>query len=202
VRRIAIGAVCAAALLAACGAGDETMLETATEPPAGAVSTTAPESTTSAAPTTTLPETTTTLSIDDQLTQALDAYWAGYYACGADPANCDFSYLAEQGPIREIAKGFVGELVARDWRLSRDVRGSRVVVVAVDVRGDEATVQSCRFDAGIVLGPDGPDGQRTTVNDEERSTDYVHRFYVEAGAWKVGEERIGAALGDGDKCGF
>lgn len=200
-RTLAIGALCAVVMLAACGADDETVELTATEPPAVAVTTTVPASTTAAAPpTTTIPATTTTLSLDDQLTQALDTYWAGYSLCGQAPEVCDVNYLAEQGPIRELTTAFAADLAERGWRFSADLEGSYSTVESVNVRGDQAVVVACRFDAGAVLGADGPDGRPTVVNDEQLSIRYSHRFFLDETGWRVGQTDVVAQLGAGDQC--
>jgi hypothetical protein len=191
----------ALAVLAACGGEEAAEPTIASDPTVTAPSTTTAPTTAPAAttpPTTAAP--TTTVDIDTQLTQALDAYWAGYQRCGEDPANCDLSYLAEQGPIREVSKAGFADLANRGWYLSQDLRGTYFRVDRIDVRGDQASIESCSFDAGIVLGPNGPDGLPTLVNDEELSYQWRHDLFFESDQWKVGRETKLADLGEGDQC--
>jgi hypothetical protein len=189
--------------LAACGGGGTSPTTAGSDPASVAAGATASIVPTTPAPSTTAPSTTapsTTVDVDTALAVALDAYWAGYQACGESPATCDITYLAEQGPIREITKQGFADLADRGWYFSPDRRGSNYAIQSTSVRGDQAVVESCVFDAGIVLGPNGPDGQPTVVNDEERSLSVKHTLFLEDGVWRVGQEDILVELGSGNLC--
>ena len=43
------------------------------------------------------------------------------------------------------------------------------------------------FDALMVLGPEGPDGQSTVINSDVATKSYYLVQYLENGAWLVGE---------------
>ena len=62
-------------------------------------------------------------------------------------------------------------------------------------------MESCWYDAGVVLGPIGPDGEPTVVNDVADSTEYSHTLVLEDGSWRVAAQNELSNLGDGDKCG-
>ena len=72
---------------------------------------------------------------------------------------------------------------------------------SVDVSSEsEATAIYCAYDGLIVLGPTGPDGQPTTVNDEVMSYRYEYRTYLEDGHWMVGGQDPQGTLGQGNLC--
>ena len=207
-RLIVIGviAVCASA----CG-GDSAASTTVPIPVATTVAeTTAATTTTSSttsttstsSTTTTVPETTTTVPTEALIKQAVQDYYIAYENCGAAPINCapeDFTAL--QGPSRETVKEMATGLVQHGLYFSTDLRGSYLVAEAVSVKSPtEAEATYCMFDAGIVLGPNGPDGSPTVVNDVIASVRYSYRLFLEGDAWLVGEQEQLERLGEGSLC--
>ena len=84
---------------------------------------------------------------------------------------------------------------------STDRRGQYLVVESVSlVSSGEASATYCLYDAGIVLGPNGPDGNPTVVNDAIGSVRYEYGVFLEDGAWKVGREHELEQLGEGNHC--
>lgn len=82
-----------------------------------------------------------------------------------------------------------------------DPRGSYAVAESVNVvSATQATAIYCAFDAGTVMGPVGPDGVPTVVNDEVLSVRNEYRLYLEGGGWRVGEQRELEQLGRGSLC--
>jgi hypothetical protein len=86
-------------------------------------------------------------------------------------------------------------------RFSDDLRGSYVAVESVDFASPtEATASACWFDAAVVMGPLGPDGNPTIVDDQILSYRYNFVVYLEGGVWRVGEQLDIEHLGSGDAC--
>jgi len=158
--------------------------------------------TTEPIPTTTLPPTTTTVATEDLIKQAVQDYVASYFACGQEPGSCDpAAFTADTGHSREIVSQLVTGMIANGMHFSPDLHGSYIKPIAVRViDASEATVESCSFDAVAVLGPIGPDGEPTVVNDEERSSRYSHSLVLEDGIWRVAEQSMDSDLGEGDAC--
>ncbi len=194
--------------LAACGGGGDSAPTTTPVPPATDVAdSTAPTtssttSTTTTTPTTTLPETTTTLATEDLIKQAVQEYIAAYQSCGEAPPECaPEEFTATQGPSRAIVSEFAEGLVARGLYFATDRRGSYLVAESVTLESPtEATTIYCVYDAGIVMGPNGPDGLPTVVNDVIASVRYTYRLFLEDGAWRVGEQHQLERLGEGSLC--
>ncbi len=150
-----------------------------------------------------LPVTTTTLPTEDQIKQAIQDYLVAYFACGQKPAECDPEVaMAPGGPGATSLDEFRQALVDREWRFDTDIHGTRLVVTKVVMFGAEgAEVTSCIFDAGVLLGPDGPDGKPTVVNDEAKTSTYVHHVRLVEGRWRVWEQLPPVFVGEGDLCG-
>jgi hypothetical protein len=82
-----------------------------------------------------------------------------------------------------------------------EARGSYVVAESVAiVSATEATAVFCVFDAGTVLGPNGPDGSPTIINDEVLSFRNEYHLYLEEAHWRVGEKNQVEQLGTGNQC--
>ena len=82
-----------------------------------------------------------------------------------------------------------------------DPRGTYALVQAVTFSSpDIALVVDCLYDALVILGPAGTDGQPTVVNEAAISTKYGHTVFLESGEWRVGEAQKVDALGEGDLC--
>lgn len=158
-------------------------------------------STTTIAPTT-LPATTTTVATEDLIKQAVQDYFEAYEQCGAIPAACVPSdFTATQGPSRAVVTDFASAMVAEGLYFSADVRGTYLVAESVSMElPTEATAIYCAHDALIVLGPTGPDGLPTTVNDTIASVRYTYGLFLEDGSWLVGRQHESERLGTGNLC--
>ena len=133
-------------------------------------------STTAVADTTTLPATTTTVATEDLVKQAVQDYFEAYTVCGTTPATCSPSFTAAEGPSRAVVTEFAQGLVDQGLYFSTDRRGTYLVAESVSLDSpSQATAIYCAHDALIVLGPNGPDGLPTTVNDEITSFRYQYR---------------------------
>lgn len=205
-------ALCVAALAIA-GCGGDAKSAATTVPlavPTSVADTTAPSttsvpsstSTTAVLETTTLPATTTTVATEDLIKKAVQDYFEAYELCGTTPATCSpDQFTALQGLSRSTVTEFAKGLVASGLYFSTDRRGMYLVAESVSpVSPTEATATYCSFDPGIVLGPDGPDGLPTVVNDRIVSVTYMYRLFLEDGLWKVGEQRELENLGEGNLC--
>jgi hypothetical protein len=156
------------------------------------------------APTTASPAVTTTLygPKEQAVRQAIQDYYVAYEACGAAPETCDpSSYLAAQGTAVAAGTATLKVLRSAGNYFGADTRGSYIVTEAVQFKtANEAIATSCWFDAGLVLGPNGPDGRATIVDDSITSYLVIHTLYLEGHVWRVGDEKSGTQLGDGNRC--
>jgi hypothetical protein len=210
VRVVALGV--AALVVAGCGS-DGTVAPT-TSPAAVAVTTSAPSTTPStvapastAAPTTTemtttLPATTTTIATEELIKAAVQDYFEAYELCGMTPASCSpDEFTATQGPSRAVVKDFARAMAAEGLYFSSDLRGMYLVAESVDtVSPTEATATYCWYDPGIVMGPVGPDGMPTVINDTIASVRYAYGLFLEGGIWRVGRQHELERLGEGSLC--
>ena len=206
VSSFAIGAL----VLASCSGGESSAPTTAALDVTTSVADTTPSTTTppstvavtTTAATTTIPATTTTVATEDLIKQAVQAYFEAYEQCGIAPADCaPDTFTAVQGPSRGILTDFVQGLVANGLYFSTERRGQYLVAESVDVTSSaEATATYCVYDAGIVLGPNGPDGVPTVVNDGIASVRYSYGLFLEDGVWSVGREHELDRLGEGNLC--
>ncbi len=151
---------------------------------------------------TTLPATTTTVATEDLIKTAVQDYFEAYEQCGMVPATCDPStFTASQGPSRAILVDFAAEMVAAGLYFSSDRRGMYLVAESVSVTSpNEASAIYCLYDPGIVMGPVGPDGVPTVVNDLIVSVRYSYVLFFESGAWRVGRQHELQRLGEGSLC--
>jgi hypothetical protein len=159
--------------------------------------------TTQPIPTTTLPPTTTTVPTEDLIKQAVQDYVEAYHQCGADPAACaPDNFTAAQGHSRATIADLANGMAQQGLYFPADRNGSHINPQSVTMtRADEAETESCWYDAGAVLGPIGPDGLPTIVNDEVESLRISHTLFLENGLWRVGEQRQLEVLGETDACG-
>ena len=208
-RRACLGL--AALAFTACSSNDTsaptaagTLVPSATETtPAPTISAPAATSTsTTTLETTTLPATTTTVATEDLIKTAVQDYFEAYQQCGMAPATCDPStFTASQGPSRAALADFAAGLVAAGLYFSSDRRDMYVVAESVSVDSlTEAGAIYCAYDSGIVMGPTGPDGVPTVVNDVIESVRYSYVLFLESGVWKVGTEHRLERLGAGSLC--
>jgi hypothetical protein len=169
-----------------------------------ASATTSPTSTTTTiAATTTVAETTTTVvATEDLIKQAVQDYFEAYEKCGEIPSACNpADFTAAQGPSRAVVTEFATGLIAQGLYFSSDRRGMYLVAESVsDVTPTEASAIYCWYDPGVVMGPNGPDGLPTVVNDVISSIRYAYGLFLEDGVWKVGRQHELERLGDGNLC--
>lgn len=209
-RLIIVGVM--AVVAAACSA-DGTTAATTVPPPISTVvvdtaaSTTTPAmsstTTSSTTTTTTMPETTTTtVPTESLIKQAVQGYLTAYHQCGVAPAVCDpASFTARQGRSRSIVTELANGMTRQGFYFSTDTRGSYVVAESVAfVSAVEATAVFCAYDAGAVMGPIGPDGLPTIVDDQIVSVRYQYRTFLEGESWRVGEQSELERLGEGSLC--
>jgi hypothetical protein len=132
----------------------------------------------------------------------MDDFLAGTLRCGEAPARCDLSFLADGSPIQERGRRLAEDRAGADQYYASDSRGTYVRVEAVANRTDtDVLATTCWFDAIVILGPPGPDGLPTTVDDRAISSRKQHSLVREDGQWKVTEQTEIEELGEGDQCG-
>jgi hypothetical protein len=205
-----VALVAAAFVIASCGGNEKSAVTVSVAATTTVADTTAPTttpapsstSTTVVAETTTLPATTTTVATEDLIKQAVQDYFEAYEACGVAPASCiPSTFTSVQGSARAILDEFASGLVAQGLYFSTDRRGQYLVAESVSPRSaSEASATYCLYDAGIVMGPVGPDGQPTVVNDVILSVRYEYGVFLEDGVWKVGRQHELEQLGEGNHC--
>ena len=129
-------------------------------------------------------------------------FFAAYMACGQAPAKC---HAADFHSSRGTAVGqgtvYFQGMASRGESFGPDLRGSYIVTQSVAL--DDATSAvtfSCWYDASILLGPNGADGQPTVLNDKIISVREKQELYLDGTVWKVGEAATVEDLGDGNKC--
>jgi hypothetical protein len=207
-RLLALGV--AALAIASCGGDEKSAVTVPATVTTRVAETTAPTttsapsstSTTAVAETTTLPAITTTVATEDLIKQAVQDYFEAYQLCGATPASCNpETFTAEQGNSRATVAELASGMAAQGLYFSTDLRGSYLVAESVSlISPSEATATFCAYDAATVLGPNGPDGLPTVVNDEILSLRNEYRLYWESNQWQVGEQRELQDLGRGSLC--
>jgi hypothetical protein len=201
----------AALVIAGCGANEKSAATvpvaatTTVADPTAVTATSVPSSTSTTAAvaeTTTLAATTTTVATENLIKQAVQDYFEAYQLCGATPASCNpETFTAEQGHSRATVAELAAGMTAQGLYFSTDLRGSYLVAESVSlVSPSEATATFCAYDAATVLGPNGPDGLPTVVNDEILSLRNEYRLYWEDNQWQVGEQREIQDLGRGSLC--
>ena len=207
---IGLGAV----ILAACNSGGDaapsTLSSTTTTTAATTVpATTVPDTTTSTSTTSSTttstslaPTTTSATSTEDLIKQAVQDYSAAYHQCGVDPATCDpATFTAAQGESRSTISELIRGMDEQGLHFGTDIRGSYIVSESISMTSPVlADVTACWYDAGIVLGPLGPDGNPTVVDDQVLSYRYAFSVYLEGGQWRVGTQMTVARLGEGNLC--
>lgn len=160
--------------------------------------------TTSTSTTSTTTTTTTTTAVADRTADveaAFLAYHEAYVTCFQTPTTCVIDFAAEEGPAKENLTTFLAELISRGWYVAPGNDLLRIVIEDVTLSTPTTSiVTSCIFDSGVVLGPDGPDGQPTVVNDQAVSKRFRDTLYLENGEWLLGSGEEVAILGDGDRC--
>lgn len=135
-------------------------------------------------------------------------YWAASRACGQRPRRCQpDSFTAEAGSLRIVVQSFLAALVARGYHLAVSDEGSTssadpnatnpygsyvsVETITVDLAAPTtAQTTECVYDPTPLLGPPDVDGQSTVVSVTPIPRRFHHTAYLEAGTWRVGDERV------------
>jgi hypothetical protein len=164
--------------------------------------TTTSTTTTSLAPTTLAP-TTTTIPIEQQIKDAIQAYYVAYSACGLKPAECDVTTFAAAGSKAEKNAGsYFAEMAKRSLYFDVNDPLSYLVTTSVVTNSPtQATADTCAFDDGRILGPAGTDGQPSVIADGNQSSTIRQIWTIDSGAWKLQQEDQIEVLGSGDQCG-
>ena len=118
------------------------------------------------------------------------------------PSACDpTSFTAVRGKSRSTIQELSSGFVAGGLYFSSDLRGSYLVAESIVTNAPtEVVTGTCWYDAAIVLGPKGPDGQATVINDEILSIRYDLTLFLENGQWRVGAQLEKQQLGNGNLC--
>ena len=209
-RRVCLGL--AALAFASCSSNSASAPPTIGGTPAPTTAETTPASTASAPAatsiptttieTTTLPATTTTVATEDLIKTAVQNFVAAYINCGQVPARCDpATFTAVQGDTRPRLTSLASGMAEQGLYFSTDLRGSYFLAQSVNVESvTQATAIYCAFDALTVLGPNGPDGLPTVVNDQILSYRYEYTVLFEDAAWRVSDQHEQEQLGEGNMC--
>jgi hypothetical protein len=154
---------------------------------------------------TTVPSTTAPAlepGVEAAIKKGVQDFFTAYMACGQAPAQC---HAADFHSTRGTAVGqgtvYFQGLASRGEYFGPDLRGSYIVTQSVAL--DDATSAvtfSCWYDASMLLGPVGADGQPTVLNDKIISVREKQELYFDGTNWKVGEAATVQDLGDGNKC--
>ena len=140
--------------------------------------------------------------VEAAIRQAVQDVFEAHHACGMDPKRCDPArYYAANSEALKFMREFITTLRRRNYRLSPDRRGSRVVVHHVEVRSkSEAKADVCVFDADVVLGKPLPDGSRPILNDETSSYSAVLILELQGDRWLLAADQNHQKLGKEDRC--
>jgi hypothetical protein len=163
--------------------------------------TTTSTTTTSLAPTTLAP-TTTTIPIEQQIKDAIQAYFLVYQACGLSPTTCDVTQFAATGSVaEEKGRSYFGEMASRNLRFDSDPTSYLLTTKVVAQSATDAVADLCVFDDSRILGPTGPDSVPAVIADGNSSFNVRQTWVIEAGRWKVRLEERLDTIGAGDLCG-
>lgn len=223
-RRLACGLVIALTLATGCSSGKKdaptttvTSTVTTTTPTVAPTTTTtttvaATTTTSSTTASTTTEATTTTPSTDEptttierapqELIDAVDNYFTSYIACVQAPADCDpTTFLASAGAALAPMQTLLTDMVNSGRAASADVRGTHwQVQVGSYIDSNSAGLLVCYYDAVIQLGPRGPDGQPTVVDDTVASTLFYLVFLREGGRWLLSDLTTQSRVEGVDRC--
>jgi hypothetical protein len=203
--------VLAALAVAACSAGASAPVEpvtSATSP--SPTSSTTPVALGPAPPPTVAGQTTVASTIAPPIDPAVEAavkkgvqdFFAAYMACGQAPATCHpADFHSSRGTAVGQGTVYFQGLATRGEYFSSDLRGSYIVTQSVGLDDPTSAVTfSCWYDASILLGPPGADGQPAVLNDKIISVREKQALYFDGTDWKVGEAATVEDLGDGNQC--
>ena len=141
-------------------------------------------------------------AVEAAIKKGVQDFFVAYMACGQAPAKC---HAADFHSSRGTAVGqgtvYFQGLASRGEYFGPDLRGSYIVTQSVALEDPSSAVTfSCWYDASILLGPIGADGQPTVLNDKIISVREKQALYFDGTDWKVGEAATVEDLGDGNKC--
>ena len=157
-----------------------------------AATTTSPSPAPTTSTTTAAPATTTTVVSADEL--AVRAAWKGWLtageACTLDARNCDRATLANYmaGTALSNSLKATDALLAKGWRGRTGPGGidDRYRIESVTITRDNAIVQYCQYDEGVLYDPGaGPGGSDVIINDAVASRRSRAVFTRPDGIWKV-----------------
>jgi hypothetical protein len=141
-------------------------------------------------------------TVEAAVKKAVQDFFAAYMACGQAPATCHpADFHSSRGTAVGQGTVYFQGLAARGEYFSPDLRGSYIVTESVGLDDPTSAITfSCWYDASIVLGPPGADGQPTVLNDKVISVREKQALYFDGTNWKVGEAVTVQDLGDGNQC--
>jgi hypothetical protein len=157
-----------------------------------APSTTPASTSTTSASATAASTTTSTVPADQAVSTAYTSYVAGYWVCLRAPNACDASTLTAAGSsARQNLTKTVSDLRNGKLHIGADDVGYTVIEsVVIDPVSQRATVVTCNWDTAVLYGPPIKDGEPEVVVNNKQSTSRLESvLYLDAGVWKLGEER-------------
>jgi hypothetical protein len=188
-------AIAAALVLAACSGGADEATPTTPAPSTTAVATTSTATTASPPPTTpapttpaptTAPPTTAPRDVTAEVTDAMNDYYAFYWACIRTPAECDPSLvsLPDSDSFNALTRTR-DDLVSAGFFVGDEPEGY-MVVESIEVMSDHVLARTCWWSTAVLYGPPAPDGTPVVQNDTNGSSREEFQFVEDAaGAWKV-----------------
>jgi hypothetical protein len=141
-------------------------------------------------------------AVEVAVKKGVQDFFAAYMACGQAPAACHpADFHSPRGTAVGQGTVYFQGLAARGEYFSTDLRDSYIVTQSVGLDDASSAVTfSCWYDASILLGPPGTDGQPTVLNDKIISVREKQELYLDGTEWKVGEAATVQDLGDGNQC--
>lgn len=189
-------------LACACACSSPSTLPTSAETAPASTSATAitavPPTATSTAlevPTSTsaAPTTTAVVPVDHEqlVRRSYEAFMAGYWTCLRSPTTCDPAVLTalDSAAFRTLSDT-LHDMRVGGFRIGADNVGYTVIEsVTVDVSAGRATVMTCNWDTAVLYGPPArAGGPEVVMNNKRLTTRFRSVMYLDAGAWKLGEE--------------
>lgn len=141
-------------------------------------------------------------SVEMAIRKGVQEFFAAYMTCGQAPKNCHASdFHSSRGTAVGQGTVYFQGLAARGEYFAPDLRGSYIVTQSVALEDATSAVTfSCWYDASVLLGPNGADGQPAVLNDKIISVREKQELYFDGTDWKVGEAATVEDLGDGNRC--
>lgn len=170
------------------GSSDTLSTTTVAAPVTTSATTSTTTASTTTASTTTVLVTSTTQPPDAAVRAAYEAFVAGYWACVRAPESCDVTALTAPGQAQEALRKTVGDLVGAGLKASSTANVGYTVVerISIDPLSRRATVESCWWDTGVLVGPPAsPGGPEVVVNDKQVTARFTTGMVETGGTWKV-----------------